>query len=277
MRPVKRASGVRVDPELLRSLAILAARREPLVLVTVVAASGSAPGKPGSKMIVTRAGLEGTVGGGKVEAAALLRARELLGSMAGPETQEYHVTQDLGMTCGGSMTLLFESMTAPPRLVIFGAGHVSQALCGMAVLAGFDVTVCDEREEWLTEDRFPDARERVLGPLAEAVSRVVIDATTFVACVTPGHASDEDVLLGVLSGGARPRYVGAIGSRRKAAILRKELMARGVSEADAASVRVPMGLDIGAVDPREIAVSVVAELVAVLRGSENPKPWGTQP
>ncbi|HET9234175.1 MAG TPA: XdhC family protein, partial [Candidatus Eisenbacteria bacterium] len=151
-------SPVRADPELLRSLAVLAARREPLVLVTVVEASGSAPGKPGSKLIVTSDGQEGTVGGGKIEQEAILEARRLLGVMSPPFLHEYHVTHDLGMTCGGSMKLLFESMTPPPRLVIFGAGHVSQALCGMAALAGFDVTVCDDRTEWLTEDRFPDAR-----------------------------------------------------------------------------------------------------------------------
>jgi xanthine dehydrogenase accessory factor len=266
-------SSVRIDPELLRNLAILAARREPFVLITVIEASGSAPGKPGSKLILTRDGQEGTVGGGKIEQAALLLARELLGVLAAPRVEEYHVTQDLGMTCGGSMKLLFESMTPPARLVIFGAGHVSQALCGMAALAGFDVTVCDERPEWLTDERFPDARERVLGPLVDAVSRVAIDGATFVCCVTPGHASDGEVLRRVLSNGVAPRYVGAIGSRRKAVILRKELIEAGVPEGAAASVHIPMGLDIGAVDPREIAVSIVAELVAVIRETENPKPW----
>ena len=263
----------RTDPELLRTLAILAARREPVVLVTVIDASGSAPGKAGAKMIVTRSGQEGTVGGGKIEQAAITRSRELLGALVAPIVHEYHVTQELGMTCGGSMTLLYESMAPPPRLVIFGAGHVSQALCGMAALAGFDVTVCDERHEWLTEERFPDARERVLGPLADAVPRVKIDGATFVCCVTSGHASDEGVLLGILTNGSPPRYVGAIGSRRKAVVLRKGLMEAGIPEEIAASVRVPMGLDIGAVEPREIAVSIMAELIAVLRGSENPRPW----
>jgi xanthine dehydrogenase accessory factor len=171
------------------------------------------------------------------------------------------------------MTLLYESITAPPRLVIFGAGHVSQALSGMAALAGFDVTVCDERREWLTEERFPDARERVLGPLVDAIPRVGIDASAFVCCVTPGHASDEDVLLEVLRNGSRPRYVGAIGSRRKAVVLREGLMARGLSKEDVETIHVPMGLDIGAVDPREIAVSVVAEMIAVLRGVQSPRPW----
>ena len=263
---------VRTDPELLRTLAVLAARREPVVLVTVIDASGSAPGRAGAKMIVTSAGQEGTVGGGKIEQAAIVRSHELLGALIAPIVHEYHVTQELGMTCGGSMTLLYESITPPPRLVIFGAGHVSQALCGMGAQAGFDVTVCDEREEWLTEERFPDARNRILGPLADAVARVGVDGA-FVCCVTPGHASDEGVLLEVLKNGSRPRYVGAIGSRRKAVVLREGLKEAGIPEEIAAGVRVPMGLDIGAVEPREIAVSIMAELIAVLRGSENPRPW----
>jgi xanthine dehydrogenase accessory factor len=93
--------------------------------------------------------------------------------------EEYHVTQDLGMTCGGSMSVLYEPMTPPPRLVVFGAGHLSQALCGMASLAGFDVTVCDDRSEWITEKRFPEAKARILGSLLEIVRG--IDAATFVA------------------------------------------------------------------------------------------------
>jgi xanthine dehydrogenase accessory factor len=262
-----------VGEALLRTLAELVARRKPLVLVTVIQASGSAPGKTGAKMIVTEDGLVGTVGGGKVENAALLRARELLGGDAGPVVEDYHVTQDLGMTCGGSMTVLFEPMTPPPRLIVFGAGHLSQALCSMASLAGFDVTVCDDRKEWISEERFPEAKERILGSFLEAIDRAGIDAATFVACVTPGHATDLEVVQAMLAKGLRPRYLGVIGSRRKAAILRKELSAKGVSLEEAERIRIPMGLDLGAVDPREIAVSITAELVAVLRGTVNPLPW----
>ena len=273
VRSGKSPRAVWVDEALLRRLADVVARREPLVLVTVIRASGSAPGKAGAKMIVTRDGLVGTVGGGKVENAALARARTLLGGDAGPEVEEYHVTRDLGMTCGGSMTVLFEPMTPPPRLIVFGAGHLSQALCSMASLAGFDVTVCDDRMEWITEERFPGAKERIPASFLEAIDRARIDAATFVACVTPGHATDQEVVLAVLALGIRPRYLGVIGSRRKAAVFRKELIAKGVPPEEADRIHVPMGLDIGAVDPREIAVSITAELVAVLRGTVNLLPW----
>jgi xanthine dehydrogenase accessory factor len=169
------------------------------------------------------------------------------------------------MSCGGTMRLLFEPMTPPPRLVIFGAGHVSEALCAMASLAGFDVTVCDERQDWLTEDRFPAAKARILGPLEEAVDTAGIDSAVFVACVTPGHADDERVLRTLFARDHAPCYLGVIGSRRKAVLLRKGLVEAGVPAERTEGIHIPMGLDIGAADPPEIAVSVVAQLVAVLR------------
>jgi xanthine dehydrogenase accessory factor len=270
---------VRVPESFFRAVADRLARREPMVMVTVASSSGSAPGKAGAKMAVTRDGQTGTVGGGKIEQAALARARELLAAAVDPAdvpppvTETYDVVQDLGMTCGGTMALLFEPMTPPPRLVIFGAGHVSEELCACATRAGFDVWVADERAEWLTEARFPDARERVLGPLADAVAKARLDAGTFVASVTPGHASDESVVRAILAAGVNPRYLGVIGSRRKAVELRKGLVESGVSPEDAGKIRIPMGIDIGAAEPREIAVSVTAELIAVLRGADAERRW----
>ena len=119
--------------------------------------------------------------------------------------------------------------------------------------------------DWLTEARFPDARERRLGPLDRAAAELPIDPDTFVASVTPGHAHDLKVVQALHAAGRTPRYLGVIGSKRKAVELRKELVASGMSPADAEAIHIPMGLDIGAADPPEIAVSIVAQLVAVLR------------
>ena len=265
----KLTRAVRIPDTFYRTLNNTVARREPAVLVTVVESSGSAPGKAGAKMLVTAAGHHGTIGGGRVENATLVQAREFLGSMAGPRIVSYDVVQDLGMSCGGTMRLLFEPMTPPPRLVIFGAGHISESLCSMATLAGFDVTVCDEREDWLTEERFPAAQQRILTGWEDAVERAKVDKKTFVASVTPGHAFDVRVLHALFERDIRPRYLGVIGSRRKAVLLRKELVAKGIPESEAERIRIPMGLDIGAADPPEIAVSVVAELVATLRGASE--------
>jgi xanthine dehydrogenase accessory factor len=269
----RRPRPVAVPPEFFKELAELTARRIPLVLVTVSEASGSAPGKAGGKMIVTADATHGTVGGGRVENAAIDHAREILGGFAEPEIQRYNVVQDLGMSCGGSMSLMYETVTPAPRLVIFGAGHISQPLCVVASVAGFDVTVCDERPEWLTEDRFPDARERILAAWDDVVERANLDGQTFAASVSPGHAFDKEIVKRVAAGAARPRYMGVIGSRRKAATLKKELLEEGIDPAFVEAIHIPMGFNIGAVEPREIAISVVAELVAELRGMTRAEGW----
>ncbi len=264
---------VAANPGIFRRVAELFERRIPSVLVTVTEASGSAPGKAGSKLVVTADTIFGTVGGGRVENAAIAHARELLGRFLGPELTRIDVVQDLGMSCGGSMNLLYEPMTPPPRLVIFGAGHLSKPLCAMAALAGFDVTVCDEREEWLTAERFPDAKERILASWEVAVEQAGIDGQTFVASVSPGHAFDKRVVKTVVEKGLTPRYLGVIGSRRKGVLFRQELVAEGMNPKTVAALHIPMGLNIGAVDPREIAVAVVAELVAELRSGGEVASW----
>ncbi len=266
-RPVTLSAG------LFHTLTGLLDRRVPVVVVTVVEARGSAPGKAGAKMLVTAEATAGTVGGGRVENAAIGRARKMLGTFAGPELERVDVVQDLGMSCGGSMSLMYEPLTPPPRLVLFGAGHVSGTLCPMATLAGFEVTVCDEREDWLTPERFPTARDLILDTWEKTVERAGIDERTFVTSCSPGHAIDAGIVKAIAALGLRPRYLGVIGSRRKGALLRKEFAGSGLDPAFVDSIHVPMGLNIGAVDPREIAVAVTAELVAVLRGVDRVEPW----
>jgi xanthine dehydrogenase accessory factor len=133
--------------------------------------------------------------------------------------------------------------------------------------------VCDEREDWLTEERFPDASRRILAKMEDAVAKAELGSDAFVASVTPGHAFDERVVRTVLGLPDQPRYLGVIGSRRKAVLFRKELVEAGVAEDVAGAIHIPMGLNIGAADPGEIAVSVMAELVAVLRGVEAERTW----
>ena len=130
------------------------------------------------------------------------------------------------------MTLLYERHEHPSRLIIFGAGHVARALCAMAAVLEMDVVVCDSRAEWLTEERFPAAFKRIPGSVTKALEKVELTADTFVVSVAPGHAVDVEVVRGILAGKTRPRYLGVIGSRRKAVELRKELRAAGISDQD---------------------------------------------
>jgi len=270
---MKKKAVVAVPSTFYAELAERMHRREPVVVVTVIEARGSAPGKAGAKMIVAADSIHGTVGGGKIENAAIQHARSILGEGVPPETRSYDVVQDLGMTCGGTMNLLYESHTTPPRLVIFGAGHLGEALCAMASLAGFSVTVCDDREDWLTEERFPAARQRILAPSEAAVRQAELDDQTFVTSVSRGHAVDEEIVRALLARKERPCYLGVIGSRRKAIELRKGLAEAGLSQEDIERIHIPMGLNLGAADPAEIAVSILAELVAELRGMNPVEPW----
>lgn len=218
-------------------------------------------------MLVTADRSLGQVGGGRVEAAAIRKARELLGTRNEPVQEDVHVVRDLGMSCGGSMTLLYEPMSPPERLVVFGAGHVSRALTAVAAAVGFDVTVFDERREWLVEEAFPGAVGRVLVPWPEAVERARIDEHTLVASVSPGHAVDQVLVRAIYDAGVRPKYLGVIGSVRKGILFKRELIESGVPEEWVNGLRIPMGVRIGAVEPGEIAVSIAAELVSCVRGA----------
>lgn len=251
----------------------LVAERVPAVVVTVVAASGSTPGKAGAKMVVTASEQHGTVGGGAVEQFAVARARELLASPGGPELVEKHLTRDLAMCCGGSMSLFFDPLVPAPRLVVFGAGHVARPLASAAAASGFEVVVCDEREEWLTRERFPDAALLVARPADDAARTLPIDAATYVVVATPEHALDESVVAALLARAPGPRYLGVIGSLRKRTRFVERLVARGLDEARVRAMRIPVGVPIGALTVEEIAVSVVAELIATRRGAAELRSW----
>lgn len=235
----------------------------PFVLATVVGASGSAPRKAGAKLLLDAEGTFcGTVGGGAVEHAVRSRLAEWL-ALDEPRLVAFDLTRDLGMACGGAMQILIEPFGAKPRLVLYGAGHVAICIAAAAVPAGFRVAVVDDRDEWANPQNFPTAEAVVVAPLDGSTDGVPLATTDYVVVVTRGHASDFEMASRALKAG--PRYLGVIGSRRKAAALALSLRQAGHSEAAAASVRIPVGVDIGAETPAEIAVSVMAEMIAVRR------------
>jgi xanthine dehydrogenase accessory factor len=237
------------------------------VLVILTEALGSTPQDTGAKMLVTAAGLHaGTVGGGKVEAKAIGVAQEML--VAGShETRfvNWALKTDVGMTCGGSVKLYFEphagsGAAAAWPIWIFGAGHVVQAL--VPVLAPLDctLTVVDPRREWL--DRLPRARNLKLIQAEEPKELVAaMPDHAFLLCLTKGHASDRPVLQVALAGRKFP-FVGVIGSEAKAEVLRREMIAGGLPAERAAQFHCPVGLPFGSNDPREIALSIAAQLLS---------------
>lgn len=254
--------------KLFRDMAALEEQGRPFVLATVVAASGSTPGKPGAKLLVLEGGeLRGTIGGGAIEKQIIDASLALL---ADPSTDvrtlETHLTHDLGMCCGGRMTVFLEKSQRTAEVVLFGAGHVAKEVAAAAHRAGFGVTVIDARPEWLTAERFPDARRRLEVP-DDAARTLPASGSTFCCVITHDHPLDQRCVELLL-----PRdwaYLGVIGSERKAARFQQRLEAAGFTAEQRARVECPMGEDIGALTPAEIAVSIVARLIAVRRHAQR--------
>lgn len=249
---------------LIERLAEMAATGAPFVLVTLAEAVGSTPQDAGTKMLVDASGLRfGTVGGGKVEARAIAEAQAIIADPAArPCTLvEWNLKRDVGMTCGGTVKLLFEAYHVRPwRVVVFGAGHVGQALVRCLLLLDCGVVCIDPRPEWL--ERLPHSPRLEKVRLAEPRDFVPrLTADDVVICMTMGHATDFPILEAIFKAGVEPASLGVIGSRAKREVLRKDLEAAGVPAAAITRLRCPIGLPIGGNQPGEIAVSVAAEIL----------------
>ncbi len=249
---------------LFTDIAQLEAEGRPFVLCTVTASHGSTPQKPGSRLVVLGDGsLRGTIGGGAIEKQVIDAALSLLGA-DGEDTRvvETHLTHDLGMCCGGRMTVFLEKHGAPASLLIFGAGHVAKELAELAHRVGFHVTVVDERAEWLNAERFPFAVRKLEQP--DVVAKALTGGPHTYCCVTThDHPLDQACIEALAK--TPLAYLGVIGSKRKALMFRQRMTAAGFSEAEVQRFESPMGVDINALTPAEIAVSIVARLIAVRR------------
>lgn len=252
-------------------IASLEERGESCALCTVVKTQGSTPGKEMMKMLVRADGsIAGTVGGGCLEAEVLEAA---LGAMADelPRTLEFSLNErdypDSGLLCGGQVQIFVEPITQP-KVVLFGGGHVSAAVAKVARSVGFHVTVCDDREAFVTKERHPDADALRLGSFEELARGIAPAEGHYLLAVTRGHDQDGEVLRSLFAAGCRPRYLAMIGSRGKRVQVFEKLEGVGVDRGFLGQVRSPMGLSIGARSHGEIAISVVAEMIAVRRGAD---------
>lgn len=238
-------------------------KHESFVLVTLVSSRGSAPQDPGAKIVVTKDGLRaGTIGGGKVEAAAIRKAQEILQSASEiqPELLIWNLQKDIGMSCGGEVTVLFEHhhFTNWP-IVIFGAGHVSQALNRLLSKLNCSVTCIDHRAEWIEK---LEGVKTIVSPEPRQQVKNFPENTYFLS-MTMGHAHDVPILHEIFLTHPNCPYVGVIGSDVKGIKIKRELKELGVSENFLSKLRVPVGLAIGSNDPWEIAISIAAELLQV--------------
>lgn len=257
-----------MSPDVLAALADAMARGETVALVTIVEARGSTPQRVGARMLVHADGrMVGTIGGGCYESDAFGKAREVIRTRAA-RLVRYDLTDDFaadtGLICGGQMQVFIEAVEPAPPLYILGAGHVGHQLGRLAPSLGFRVHVVDDREKFANRDRFPDADEIVVDDIPTWLSRTEVPSSAFVVVLTRGHRQDYDALHAL--SGRTVRYLGVIGSRAKVAKLVERAVEEGLPGDWLRGVHAPVGLDIGAVTPEEIAISILAELIAVRRG-----------
>ena len=236
-------------------------------VATITNVRGSIPSFQTAKMLVRDDGsISGTIGGGCVEAEVWQAAREVM-EQEKPRTLTFNLNNDpkydTGLVCGGTLEIFIEPVLPPALLYIFGAGHVAYNLYKIATIAGFEVTVIDDRESYANRERFPEAREVIADDFDAVTARLSVPEGAYIVIVTRGHRDDMRILRWAID--ARARYLGMIGSRRKTIAIYKELERQGIPAGKFANVHAPVGLEIGAVTPEEIAVAIVAEMIAERR------------
>jgi xanthine dehydrogenase accessory factor len=240
-------------------------------LATIVDVRGSIPSYSTAKLLVRDDGsMAGTIGGGCVEADVWTAAREVMDTEK-PKRLTFNLGQDAaydnGLICGGQLDVFVEPVLPVPHAFIFGAGHISKSLSKVATLAGFASVVIDDREAYANRERFPEAEEVHAAEYEELFPKLAINETSYLIVVTRGHRDDMRVLKLAIATPAR--YIAMIGSKRKVIGVIRELEKEGITREAFERVHAPMGLDIGAVSPEEIAISVTAEMIAVRRNAES--------
>lgn len=241
----------------------LRANGEKAALATIVSSQGSTPRKDFAKMLIKYDGtFLGSVGGGCVEAEVWQEARKVMDNEQ-PKLLHFRLTEkdmeESGLICGGSLDIFVEPILPDPALFVFGAGHVAQPLVQMASIVGFKATVIDDREMFCNKERFPLAYKLLVGEFSNLFSQLLINRSSYLVIVTRGHLHDQEVLEWACR--TEARYVGMIGSRHKIKILFKNLEEKGLPRSALERVHAPIGIDIKAKTPEEIAVSIVAELI----------------
>jgi xanthine dehydrogenase accessory factor len=236
-------------------------------VATIVQVNGSIPSYESAKMLVREDGsIMGTVGGGCVEGDVWTAAREVIETEK-PKHLNFSLSQeaayDEGLICGGQLNIFVEPIIPHPQAFIFGGGHVSKGISRIASLAGFQTTIIDNREAFANAERFPEAVNTHAEEYEDVFGKLQVNSATYIIIVTRGHRDDMRVLRWAVNTNAK--YIAMIGSKRKTISVVKELEKEGIARDAFDKVFAPMGLEIGAETPEEIAISVVAEMIAVRR------------
>ena len=243
----------------------LRSRGERAALATIIARRGSTPRRDAAKMLIYDDGrTSGSIGGGCTEAEVCNAAREAIRT-GRPSLLSFDLTDDdaeeSGLICGGTMEVYVEPVLPDPMLFVFGAGHIGQCVAEAARGVGFRIAVIDDRIKYANRERFPMAEALYSGPWEEILPQLPVSDSSFLVIATRGHNYDLQCLRHAV--GTPARYIGLLGSKRKSGLLLSTLEKEGVDQARLERVCAPIGLDIGSETPEEIAISIVAELIAV--------------
>lgn len=257
-----------MNEEIFRAVHEVLERGESAALVTIIATEGSTPQRVGAKMLVYSDGRTiGTIGGGCYENDAFLKARRAL-DIRKPLVAKYELADDMaeesGLICGGQMDVYIEPLESSPHLYLVGAGHVAFHLGRLASTVGFRVHVIDDREKFSNTERFPDAFEVAVDNIPEWLDKTEMPRHAYAVILTRGHRHDLDALRALTTRDLH--YLGLIGSKAKVTRLHSALRDEGIHVENPERLYAPVGLDIGAITPEEIAVSILAELIAVKHG-----------
>jgi xanthine dehydrogenase accessory factor len=239
-------------------------------VATIVQVNGSIPSFESAKILVREDGsFMGTVGGGCVEAEVWNAAREVIETEK-PRHLSFSLGQDAaydeGLICGGQLNIFVEPVIPQPRAFIFGGGHVSKSISKVATLAGFSTSIVDNREAFANQERFPEAEATYAEEYEDVFPKLPVNSSSYIIIVTRGHRDDMRVLRWAVNTPAK--YIAMIGSKRKTISVVHELEKEGIPREVFDKVFAPMGLEIGAEMPEEIAISVVAEMIAVRRAPD---------
>ena len=252
--------------DIYQELANTISKNERGVLVTVVATAGSVPRKAGAKMLIKEDGsFIGTVGGGSVEHTVKEKAMEIIKS-GQPQLLHFDLSgkeENATMICGGQMDVFFEPIAAQETLYLFGAGHVARSTAAIGNMLGFRIVVIDPRPEYNNPQLLPDGDAFITDDFKQAFQKLDIEESAYIIIYTYAHTMDEECLHFAL--GTRAKYVGMIGSKKKVKEIKERLLKKGITQEQLDSVHTPIGLDISAETPAEIAVSIMAEIIKVKR------------
>jgi len=243
------------------------ARNNSCVLATIVSSKGSSPRKIGAKMIIYKdASIEGTIGGGRLEKTVIADALDAL-KRGKSILKTYPLGGKSGIqVCGGEASIFIEVLESDKKIVIAGAGHIGLALSFISKLLGFETVVLDNRREFTSPARFPHVDKIICAPYKEGFKKTQIDKNTFIVIVTHGHVFDQESLEAALK--TKAGYIGMIGSDAKIKLVFNALMKKGFKKDKLAIIHTPVGLDIGAETPEEIAVAIAAEIIQVNRKND---------